>query len=79
LSLTDDLTNVKTRDVTIRVGATPTNPPLRSGGGDSGGGGLGLAWLLGLALGVAALKWQRLQRLRLQPVSTAERRRPLRR
>ncbi|GAB4551470.1 MAG: hypothetical protein Tsb007_04010 [Rhizobacter sp.] len=77
LSLTDtaDLMNVKTRDVTVRVRATP--PPLISGGGDSGGGGLGLAWLLGLAMGVAALQWQRLQRLHTQPVSTAVPRRPL--
>ncbi len=79
LSLTDDLMNVETRDVTIRIGATasPTRPPLVTGGGDSGGGGLGLAWLLGLAMGVVALQWQRSQRLRVQPVSTAVRRRPL--
>jgi len=78
LALTDtvDSMNVKTRDVTIRVRATP--PPLVSGGGgDSGGGGLGLAWLLGLAMGVLALQWQRHQRLRTQPVSTAVHRRPL--
>jgi len=82
LSLTDDLSNVRYRDVTIRVGATPSTPPpppLITGGGDSGGGGLGLAWLFGLAMGVLALQWQRHLRLRVQPVSTAARRRPLRR
>jgi mono/diheme cytochrome c family protein len=38
-------------------GATPPPPPP-SGGGDAGGGGLGLVWLAGLALAVAALARQ---------------------
>jgi serine protease len=61
------------------LAATTTTPPLINGGGDSGGGALGLAWLLGLAMGVVALQWQRHQRLRVRPVSTTVRRRPLHR
>jgi len=79
LTVTDSTGEQSTVSRSIDVlAATPTPPPLINGGGDDGGGGLGLAWLLGLAMGVAALQWQRHLRLRVQPVSTAVRRRPLR-
>lgn len=67
LTLTDDLMNVETRDVTVRAGTVTTTPPLITGDG-GGGGALGLAWLAGLAAAVLALQWQRKRRLRAKPV-----------
>lgn len=78
LSLTDDLMNVETRDVKLRLGATVVASPaptgLITGSGDSGGGALGLAWLLGLALGVMALWVQRNRRLQAESIPVAVRR-----
>jgi serine protease len=61
------------------LAAIPTTPALITDSGDSGGGGLGLVWLLGLAMGVMALQTQRKRRLRAQPLSTVVRRHPLHR
>lgn len=71
LSLTDDLNNVTTRDVSIAVGGpvsssdgtTPTTTLPR--GQTSGGGALGLHWLLGLTMAIVVLA-ERNRRLRLQ-------------
>jgi serine protease len=74
LSLTDDLNSVTTRDVSIAVGGasssgggtTPTTPTTTlPQGQSSGGGALGLHWLLGLTLAIVVLA-ERNRRLRLQ-------------
>lgn len=78
LTVTDSTGAQSTVSRSIDVlAATPMTPPLATDGGDSGGGGLGLLWLLGLAMGVIALQAQRRQRLCVRPLSTAVRRRPL--
>ena len=76
LSLTDDLNNVTTRDVSIAVGGpvsssggsttTPTTPTTTLPRGQtSGGGALGLHWLLGLTMAIVVLA-ERNRRLRLR-------------
>ena len=77
LSLTDDLNSVTTRDVSIAVGGasssggggtTPTTPTTTlPQGQSSGGGALGLHWLLGLTLAIVVLA-ERNRRLRLQKI-----------
>jgi serine protease len=75
LSLTDDLNSVTTRDVSIAVGGpvsssggttTPTTPTTTlPQGQSSGGGALGLHWLLGLTMAIVVLA-ERNRRLRLR-------------
>ena len=77
LSLTDDLNNVTTRDVSIAVGGstsssggttTPTTPTTTLPQGQtSGGGALGLHWLLGLTMAIVVLA-ERNRRLRLKKI-----------
>ena len=76
LSLTDDLNRVTTRDVSIAVGGalssgggtTPTTPTTTlPQGQSSGGGALGLHWLLGLTLAIVVLA-ERNRRLRPQKI-----------
>jgi len=88
LSLTDDLNNVTTRDVSIGVGGpasssggttTPTTPTTTTlpTGNSSGGGALGLHWLLGLTMAIVVLA-ERNRRLQLKKTwARAARRLPL--
>jgi serine protease len=62
LTVTDSSGAQSTVTRTIDVQAPPI--PLATSGGDSGGGALGLVWLLGLAMGVMALQIQRNRWLR---------------
>jgi len=68
LSVTDDLNAVTTRDVSIAVGGPPAASDvstLISRPSNSGGGALGLHWLLGLTMAIVVLA-ERNRRLRLQ-------------
>ncbi len=64
------------RAVDVGAPPAPPAPPLIAGdGGGGGGGALGPAWLLGLALGVMALQFQRNQRRRAESMQKAVHRR----